>query len=75
VGLFVLCDEKDIILKSLRFEDWFCLCPEVRKEKRILMGRLGKACLRQLVTLVLEDVERIRLQNAAVQKFYAVIRQ
>jgi hypothetical protein len=50
------CDEKDIMLKSLRFKEWFYLCPEVREEKRILMGRLCKACLCQMLPFVLEDV-------------------
>lgn len=70
----MLYDEKDIMLKSFRFEDWFYLCPEVKKEKRVLLGRLGKAFLRQLVPLVLEDVERTGLQNAAVLEFYTLIR-
>jgi len=56
VGPFMSCDEKYIMLKSLRFKDWFYLCPEVREEKRILMGCLGKACCYQMVPPVLEDV-------------------
>ena len=39
----MLRDEKDIMLKSLRFKDWFCLCPEVIQEKVYSVGTLRQS--------------------------------